>query len=265
MVGAVSVILMLVFGVIAGVVGGLLGIGGCSIMLPALHFLFAYPLPVAIGTTITAVIITATSGAIAHIKMKNVDYSTSKIISVSGAVGAILGSILFNYLVGRMALLSLIVGLAFLYTSVRMVYEGAMRRGGGGKIGGDVRVVPGSSGAKAAIGFVVGVLTGVVGLGGGYALVPSFLYILNSPVKIAVGTSLASFITMSIVSASFKVVSRHVDVIAAVCLGAGTALGAQLGARLVPKTPAWAIKLLFGLLFLYVSLRFILKAVGIVI
>jgi len=259
-----SVLLMLCFGVIAGIVGGLLGIGGCSIMLPALYFLFDYPLPVAIGTTITAVIITATSGAIAHIRMKNVDYDTSKVIAICGAVGAVLGSIAFNYLVGRMRLLSLIVGLAFLYTSVRMVYEGALKRGSKAQAT-EAKKVPGSSKAKAIIGFVVGILTGIVGLGGGYALVPSFLYILNSPVKIAVGTSLASFITMSVVSAAFKLASRHVDVVAAVCLGVGTALGAQLGARLVPKTPSWAIKLLFGLIFLYVSLRFVLKAVGIII
>ncbi len=67
-------------------------------MLPALAFLFEYPLPVAIGTTITAVILTATSGAIGHIRIKNVDYSTVKIVALSGAIGAGVGSILFFYI-----------------------------------------------------------------------------------------------------------------------------------------------------------------------
>ena len=55
-------------GLIASTLGGLLGIGGCVIMLPALTFVFNYPLPVVIGTTITAIILTATSGAIGHIR-----------------------------------------------------------------------------------------------------------------------------------------------------------------------------------------------------
>jgi len=257
----VSAIIMLTFGVVAGMVGGLLGIGGCSIMLPALYFLFHYSLPRAIGTTITAVIVTAISGACAHIRMKNVDFSTAKIVSVSGAAGAVLGSLLFIYLSRNISLLSVIVGLAFLYTSLRMVFEGLKRRGG--LLSGEGNSVPGSMLSKALLGFAIGVLAGIIGLGGGYALVPSFLYLLNSPVKIAVGTSLASFISMALVSGAFKLVTGDVEVAAALALGLGTALGAQLGAKLVPRTPAWLIKLLFGLLFLYVSLRFVLAGFGV--
>jgi len=250
---------MLLFGVIAGVVGGLLGIGGCSIMLPALYFLFSYPLPVAIGTTITAVIITAVSGAQAHIRMRNVDFLTAKIITIFGALGAVFGSILFIYL-KRVPLLSVVVGLAFTYTAIRMIVEG-VRRKTAAQIEG--KEVPGSPKSKAILGFVIGILSGIIGLGGGYALVPSFIYLLHSPVKIAVGTSLASFISMAIISGAFKLVTGDVDLLAALLLGVGTALGAQIGARLVPKTPAWLIKLLFGLLFLYVSAKFVLAGLGV--
>lgn len=94
----IMITLLLVTGLIAGTLGGLLGIGGCVIMLPALTFIFNYPLPVAIGTTITAVILTASSGAIGHIKLRNVDYSTAKIVALSGAIGSIIGSIIFFYI-----------------------------------------------------------------------------------------------------------------------------------------------------------------------
>lgn len=77
-----------------------------------------------------------------------------------------------------------------------------------------------------------------MGLGGGYALVPAFIYILEAPVKLAVGTSLASFISMALVSGGFKLAQGYVDVMAAILLGIGTAIGAQIGARLVPKLPA---------------------------
>ncbi|MGY0288692.1 MAG: sulfite exporter TauE/SafE family protein [Candidatus Methanodesulfokora washburnensis] len=250
---------LLGFGFLAGVVGGLLGTGGCVIMLPALVFLFSYNLPVAIGTTVTAVIVTATSGAIGHIRMRNVDYRTAKIVAIAGALGAALGCYIFTILAGNVGILSLILGLAFLYVSIRMIYEG-VKRSVGAATGNEI---PGSANKKGAIGFIIGVLTGIIGLGGGYALVPSFIYLLNAPVKLAVGTSLASFISMAAVSGIVKIVQGYVDIIAALSLGAGTAVGAQVGAKLVPKTPAWAIKLLFGLVFLYVSLKFIFSAFGI--
>ncbi len=246
--------LLLITGLIAGTLGGLLGIGGCVIMLPALAFVFKYPLPVAIGTTITAVILTASSGAIGHVRLKNVDYSTAKVVAVSGAVGAAVGSVIFFYISNQLWLLNFILGFAFLYVSIRMIYEGTVRRKMPEKPG---NKVPGSGAAKATIGFFIGIITGIVGLGGGYALVPSFIYLLSSPVKIAVGTSLASFISMAVVSGTFKLYQGIVDVIAAICLGVGTIIGAQIGARLTKVVPPWAIKAIFGFVFLYVSLKFI--------
>jgi len=231
-------------------------------MLPSLYFIFSYSLPLAIGTTVTAVVITATSGAITHIRIRNVDKETALIVAISGGIGSIVGSLIFAYLVGAVNVLSFVLGAAFLYISLRMIFEGFFRRGS--KAVAEDKI-PGRAVVKALIGFFIGILTGILGLGGGYALVPSFIYILGAPTKIAVGTSLTSFISMSVVSAGFKIYQRYVDVIAAICLGVGTAIGAQIGARLVPKTPAWMIKGLFGLVFLYVSLKFILKLFGIII
>lgn len=250
---------LLLTGLAGGIVGGLLGTGGCVIMLPALAFLFGYGLPVAVGTTITAVIVTASSGALGHVRRGNVDYRTAKVIAAFGALGALVGSSIFITLAGNISLLSLALGFAFLYVAIRMVYEG-LRGSVGAREG---REVPGSVRGKAVLGFLVGILTGVLGLGGGYALVPSFIYLLGAPVKLAVGTSLASLVSMALVSGAFKLAQGYVDLTAALLLGAGTAVGAQIGAKLVPKLPAWLIKLLFGLIFLYVSLKFILTPLGI--
>ena len=254
------IISLIVFGLLAGILGGFLGTGGCVIMLPALYFLYNYSLPMAIGTTITAVIITAASGSIAHIRIRNVDYRTTAIVAVSGGLGAAVGSLIFQYLTAELPILKMILGLAFLYVSIRMICEGLLRGRSVEKTG---NVVPGTALSKTLIGFVIGVLTGIVGLGGGYALVPSFIYLLGSPVKIAVGTSLTSFISMAAISGGFKIIQGMVDVVAALSLGTGTAIGAQIGARLVPKVPAWLIKLVFGIVFLYISLKFILDIFGI--
>ncbi|MEM0350682.1 MAG: sulfite exporter TauE/SafE family protein, partial [Archaeoglobaceae archaeon] len=128
MIDAITALSLFITGLIAGTLGGLLGIGGCVIMLPSLSFIFNYPLPVAIGTTITAVILTASSGAIGHLRMKNVDFTTAKIVAVSGAIGAMVGSLVFFYIASEVWLLNLILGFAFLYVALRMVYEGIIKR-----------------------------------------------------------------------------------------------------------------------------------------
>jgi uncharacterized membrane protein YfcA len=253
--------LMAAVGVLGGVLGSFIGTGGCVIILPSLRFLFGYSVPAAIATNVLVVTITATSGAVAHALIKNIDGRTAKIVAASGAAGAVAGSAIFALLMGHTWLLELILGAAFIYVAVRLVYEGLTRKAAGGA----GREVPGSPAAKAVIGFLVGALTGIIGLGGGYALVPIFVYALHAPVKIAAGTSMASFISMAGVSAAIKLWQGLVDVLAAVIVGAGAAAGAQIGARLVPRAPVWTMKLVFGLVFSYVSLKFLLHPFGIAI
>ncbi|MEG9195069.1 MAG: sulfite exporter TauE/SafE family protein [Candidatus Methanoglobus sp.] len=247
-------VLVFITGIIAGTFGGLLGIGGGLIMLPSLTFIFGYPLKLAIGTSITAVVFTAVSGALGHLRLGNVDFSTAKIVSVSGAAGAILGSGIFLLLAEKIFILEILMGFAFLYTALRMILEGLKREE---KTEGRKIQISGSKISKAFLGFSVGILAGLLGIGGGFVLVPSFVYLFGSTVKIAVGTSLASFLGIALVSSAFKLYQGVVDIPAALFLGFGTVLGAQLGARLIIKIPSWAIKTIFGFVFLCVSLRFL--------
>lgn len=226
-------------------------------MLPTIIFLYKYPLPTAVGTTITAVVVTAASGALGHLRQRNVDLATVRVVAPFGTLGAAVGSVLFTWLSKEMRLFSLALGLAFLYASLRMVYEGLFLRRVPERAG---SAVPGSVAQKAALGLTVGLIAGLLGLGGGYMLTPSFIYLLGSPVKIAVGTSMASFIGIAAVSSVFKLYQGVVDALAAACMGAGAAVGAQLGATLVGRSPPWLIKAVFGALFLYVSIRLVLQA-----
>lgn len=123
--------------------------------------------------------------------------------------------------------------------------------------------MPGSPAAKSALGGSVGFLTGIIGLGGGYALVPSYLYLFRAPVKLAIGTSMAAFVWMALVGSIFKLYQGVVDVPVAIALGIGAVFGAIIGARLVARTKPRALKSLFGLLFLYVSLKYICIFFGI--
>ena len=247
-------------GILAGAMGGLLGTGGCAIMMPAIRFGFGFSATVAVGTTLVAVIFTAASGAIQHWRLGNVDWRSVKYIAPAGIVGVLAGSALFYYVHEYGAIIDLIVGLAFIWAAVRMAYEGVFRRQAAQVAGNELI---GSKEAKAGIGGSVGFLTGIIGLGGGYALVPSFIYLLRSPMRVAIGTSMASFVWFALVGGIIKMVQGFSDIPAAVVMGVGAACGAIIGARLVARFKPASLKAAFGFIFLYVSLKYILLYFGI--
>ena len=123
---AISFLIYFVVGILAGVVGGLLGTGGCALMMPVVRFGFHFDPAIAVGTTLTAVVFTAGSGAFQHIRMGNVHKETAVLTGYSGVLGVIIGSVVFTYVKHYGALIDLIIGLAFILVAVRMLYEGAI-------------------------------------------------------------------------------------------------------------------------------------------
>jgi len=253
-------VIYLITGLLAGVVGGLLGTGGCALIMPVIRFGFNFDPAIAVGTTLTAVVFTAASGAIQHLRMKNVDKTTAMQVGISGVVGVIIGSIVFGYIKEYGNVIDFIIGIAFIIVSVRMLYEGLLGETPPPPAG---TTMPGTVASKSVLGVSIGTLTGIIGLGGGYALVPSFLYFLRAPMKLAIGTSMAAFVWMALVGAAFKIYQGVVDIPVAITLGVGALIGAIFGAKLVAKFKPNVLKALFGFLFFYVSLKYILLFFGI--
>ncbi|MEM3678154.1 MAG: sulfite exporter TauE/SafE family protein [Candidatus Bathyarchaeia archaeon] len=256
--------LLAIVGFVAGLLGGLIGTGGCSVMLPILHFWMGYPAPLSIGTTLFAVIFTTISGAYGHLIRKNLDKNAAMWVGGLGTSGVILGSWLFTILVKHVSLLNLILGLAFIWPSLRMITEGSgIAKSKAGQL--DEKTIPGSRLGMGAFGFVIGILTGIAGLGGGYALVPGLIYLFNAPVYVTMGTSLASMIPLAVVGGVIKVAQGYVALGAGLLLGAGTVTGAQVGAAVIKRFKPNVLKLIFGLYFFYVALKFITGYFGIMI
>jgi len=251
---------LLVVGFLAGVLGGLIGTGGCSVMLPVLHFWLGYPAAIAVGTTLFAVIFTATSGGYAHLVRKNLDVRTVLWLGGSGILGVIFGSWLFLFLANQTKLLGLILGLIFLWPALRMIWEGITQSSLPQRQG---NVISAPGWALAIFGAIVGVATGVAGLGGGYALVPGLIYMFNAPVYVTMGTSLATMIPLAIVGGGTKLAQGFVDVGASLMLAAGTVIGAQIGAAIIKRFKPTTLKLLFGAYFLYVAVKFITAFFGV--
>jgi hypothetical protein len=257
-----SGILLIIVGFSAGFLGGIIGTGGCSVMLPILHFWMGFPTPIAIGTTLFAVIFTAISGGYGHLIRKNLDKKATLWLSGFGIMGVVFGSWLFIILISHVSFLGLILGLAFLLPAIRMIWEGFAR---GKKLQQEGNIIPGSKLGMGIFGLIIGVLTGVVGLGGGYALVPGLIYLFGAPVYITMGTSLATMIPLAIVGGGIKYAQGFVALGAGLILAAGTIVGAQVGAAIIKKFKPSTLKLIFGLYFLYVSMKFILGYFGIMI
>lgn len=246
-----TVLLLLAVGVAAGVFGGLVGVGGSTIMLPVIYFSLGFSEPVAIGTGLFVVIFTSISGAFGHLVRGNLDGRVAARIAVGGLLGVLIGSWLFTFLVGHTRILDLILGLVFLVPALGMIRDG-LRSG----TRPEPACIGGTARGHAFFGAGVGVLTGVTGLGGGYALVPGLLYLFGAPVCLTMGTSLASMIPMAIVGGGIKLVEGYVAVGAGLVLAAGSIVGAQVGAAAIGRFRPATLKLVFGLYFLYAAIRF---------
>lgn len=251
---------LVVIGFVAGLLGGLIGTGGCSVMLPVLHFWMGYPASIAVGTTLFAVIFTAISGGYAHLVRRNLDRRAVVWLGGAGILGVILGSWLFTFLADQAKLLGLILGLVFLWPAIRMIWEGVTQaklpqRGG--------ETIPGPNWGFLLFGFTVGLATGIAGLGGGYALVPGLIYLFGAPVYITMGSSLATMIPLAVVGGGIKLYQGYVDLGAGLLLAGGTIIGAQIGAAVIRRFRPTTLKLLFGVYFLYVAVKFIAAFAGI--
>jgi len=253
-------IVLLVVGFLAGLLGGLIGTGGCSVMLPIIHFWMGYPAQIAVGTTLFAVIFTAISGGYGHLVRGNLDKRAFLWLGGAGILGVLLGSWLFTLLSAHSALFGLILGVIFLWPAIRMVYEGVIQQTMPKREG---TAITGSGWGMAVFGFIVGIATGLAGVGGGYALVPGLIYLFGAPVYITMGTSLATMIPLAVVGGGIKLAQGFVDLATGLLLAAGTIVGAQVGAAIIKRIKPATLKLIFGLYFLYVAVKFITAFFGI--
>jgi len=256
-------IILVLVGFLAGLLGGLIGTGGCSVMLPIIHFWMGFPAPLAVGTTLFAVIFTALSGAWGHLVRHNLDTRATLWLGSAGVLGVLLGSWLFTLMAPEAKLLGLVLGVIFLWPAIRMTWEGIQGFAGGQARTKEGRAIPGPTWGMAVFGFVVGVTTGIAGLGGGYALVPGMIYLFGAPVYITMGTSLAVMVPLALVGGLIKLAQGFVVIAAGGLLGGGTIVGAQVGAAIIRRFRPNTLKFIFGIYFLYVSLKFITGYFGI--
>ena len=247
----------MVAGFAAGALGGLLGIGGGVVLMPLLRFIVGLSPARAAGTCILAVFFTTLGGSYRHYKLDHLDVRFTAPVIISGVVTTALFSIAFVPISSHGRWLDFGIGLVFALISLRMILEGLPWSAASHKPSDGCRR-ENSLMARLLIGGAAGILPGLLGIGTGVILVPAFSYLLSMPIKAAVASSLTSFCANALISSSFKLAQGFVDVGVALPICVGTLFGSNVGALLNKRFPNKTVKLIFGLVFSYVSLKFLI-------
>lgn len=255
-------LLLLAGGLLAGIVGGLLGLGGGIILMPLLRFGAGLSPAYAAGTCVLAVFFTTLGGSYRHARLGNLTIRPLIPVILSGGIAATVASMLFTRLAVRGRWIDFGIGLVFLLIAGRMLVEGIRRRRPDRTEMNRSKEIDGCPAARISIGAAAGALPGLLGIGSGGILVPAFTFLLRAPVKAAMAASLLCFCVNALISSLFKMSQGFIDPAVAVPACVGTAIGANIGAMLNRNMPSRALKLVFGLLFCYVSARFITAFLG---
>ena len=271
--------LLVLLGATVGFVSGLFGIGGGFLMAPILIFL-GIPPSVAVASQASHVVASSTSGVIHYTSQKQVDYKIGGLMALGGVLGAFLGVELFRYLrlLGQADLVVALSYLLFLGSiGALMLHEslGQILRRVRDEVtphkerrrplwlyGLPLRMKFPRSGLYIsaippfALGSFVGVLSAIMGVGGGFILVPAMLYVLRMKASVVVGTSLFQIIITTAVTTILQAGrNQTVDIVLSTILLLGGVVGAQFGARLSGRFRAEEMRAALGLIVLLVGIQ----------
>ncbi len=272
---SVNAFLLLGLGGLVGILSGMFGVGGGFLMTPLLFFI-GIPPAVAVATEANQIVASSFSGVLAHFKRKTVDLKMGLVLLIGGLTGAALGVQIFNLLKAQgqvdllvrlcyVIFLGIIGGLMFIESlnairKSRNATTTVPKRKSRGWIhalpfkirfrtsGLYLSVIP-----PLLVGLAVGVLSAIMGVGGGFIMVPAMIYLLGMPTKVVVGTSLFQIIFVTAFATLLHATTNFtVDMVLAVLLLVGGVVGAQIGARIGVYLKAEQLRILLALMVLLV-------------
>jgi len=278
---SVNAFLLLGIGAMVGVLSGMFGVGGGFILTPLLFFI-GIPPAVAVASAANQIAGSSFSALLVHLRRKTVDVKMGLVLLAGGLLGSTLGVALFQ-LLSRKGQFELVVSLLY------VVLLGTI---GGLMLTESLRALRRRSDPNAiliarkrhtwahglplklrfrtsqlyvsaippfGIGLLVGVLAAVMGVGGGFIIVPAMIYLIGMPTKVVIGTSVFQFLFVTGYTAILQAVTNQtVDIVLALLLLVGGVVGAQVGANLAVRLRAEQLRILLALLVIGVGLRLLL-------
>ena len=272
----INLLVILFFGFVVGFMSGLFGVGGGFLMTPLLIFM-GIPPSTAVGTESVQILGSSVSGAIAHSRKKNIDYEIGIFLLIGGIFGSTVGVILFNFLKesGNIDLIINILYVIFLsIIGILMLIESTISL-----VKEEKQIVKKKkkrnfldylplklkfrhSGIYISIilpisvGIITGFLASLMGVGGGFIMVPAMIYLFRIGTVSAIGTSLFQivFVTLnsSILQATYNL---SVDLILAIFLLIGGVIGAQYGSKFTSRFKGEQLRVLLALIVILVCIK----------
>lgn len=271
---SVNAFVLLGLGAVVGFLSGMFGVGGGFLITPLL-ILIGVPSGVAVATGANQVVASSISGVLAQFKRRAVDIPMGAVLTGGGLVGSTFGGWVFNVM-SKLGQIDLFVQLSYVLflglVGGLMLIESinAMRRSEHAKVrrahvhswvhrmplkmkfrtsGLYISVIP-----PLIVGAMVGFLSAIMGVGGGFVMVPAMIYLLGMPTKVVVGTSLLQITFVTAYTTLVHAVTHHtVDMLLALLLIVGGVVGAQVGARVGVRLKAEQLRILLSLMVLLVA------------
>ena len=275
----VNIFLIVFIGMVVGALSGLFGVGGGFLMTPLLIFLGIPPV-VAVGSEAPHVLASSVSGVIAHWRKRNVDFKMGFFLLSGGVIGSTLGVNLFKLLktYGQIDIVIQFLFIIFLgFIGMSMAFESAKTTIKNYRTTSAIRtklhqhswihglpfklrfhrsklyisVIP-----PILIGFFVGVLSAMMGVGGGFIMIPAMVYILGMSTNVVVGTSLFQIIFVTANSTFFQsYLNQTVDIVLSALMILGGVIGAQIGVRIGSQLKAEYLRGILAILVLLVCAK----------
>ncbi len=278
-----NIFLAVGLGLIVGLFSGVFGIGGGFLLTPLL-IMFKIPSTVAVATGLSQMVATSTSGAYAHYKIGNVDFKMGVYLLIGGFLGGLIGVQAIKILTGmgnadfviKMTYILLlgIIGTYMFIESLSSMKKKKETTAEPKKESNIVQMLKSlpfqtnfeKSGVTHSVlipiffGCFVGILSAIMGVGGGFLMVPVMIYILKMPIHIVVGTSLFQILFICIEVTFLQAYTNHnVDFILALLLLIGSTIGAQIGAVFGRRLRAEQLKILLATMVLAVAVKIIFE------
>ncbi|MFP3542911.1 sulfite exporter TauE/SafE family protein [Rhizobium sp. SIMBA_035] len=282
---SVNIFIILGMGAAVGFLSGMFGVGGGFLITPLLIF-YNIPPVVAVATGANQVVASSISGAITHFRRGTLDVKLGSVLLIGGLSGATVGIWIFS-LLRRLGQLDLFISLLYvvflgtvgglmLLESVNAMRRAAKNEAPAPRKPGHhhwvhrlpfkvrfkkskiyLSVIP-----VIALGFGIGILTSVMGVGGGFIMVPAMIYLLRIPTNVVVGTSLFQIIFVTAYTTIVQAATNFsVDIVLAFILMVAGVIGAQYGVRVGQKLRGEQLRALLGLLVLAVGIRLAISLV----
>jgi uncharacterized membrane protein YfcA len=281
---SVNALVIVGLGGLVGLLTGMVGVGGGFLTTPILIF-YGIPPAVAVASATTQITGTSISGVLAHRRRRGVDVQMGAVIIAGGVMGSILGGFLFR-LLQQMGQIDTVISILYvlLLTSIGLIMakESATaldilkpsqraRQRPPRRHNPLIAALPMrwrfyrsglyiSPLAPLGLGFVSGMLTVLLGVGGGFIMVPAMIYLLGMSAQVVVGTSLLQILFVTAVTTLVHATTtRSVDIVLAGLLLVGSVVGAQYGARLAQKMKPELLRMILAIVVLGVAFRMALQ------